>query len=282
MLLSRTRTRSRHPIQSAVLAAALTGAAVLAGTPAAKASVFDVFVGGGDAIFLAGRTDLAIPPASQPWGDNNPGTEDGMRRHSGPTPEEILESVPPSIAVSGGDVVKVLDPAIGGIEFFNGFGPPFFGPEGAGSLASSNITAFGGISGYRGSQGALTGVFLNDDVPSAANGAPPPTLDFLTIGRDFASLSPLLGQVFYIGDGQTAGGAFHEFVAPAGATRLFFGVPDAFSFNGVPGAYDDNDGGYRIRVGVNTTPTPPAVPLPAPALLLLAGLGGLVALRRRA
>lgn len=261
-----------------VLAAAL--AAALSAS-AASSAVFTVSVEGGDAIFLAGRTDLAIPAANLPWGDNDPATEDGMRRHGGATPEEVLESVPPFIPVAGGDVVKVLDPVDGGINFFNGPGPAFFGPEGAGSLASSAIASFGGISGYRGSQGALTGVFLTDAVPSLANGAPPSTLDFGVIGRDFAALSPGVGQVFYIGDGQTAGGVFHAFTAPAGATRLFLGVPDAFGFNGVPGAYDDNDGAYRIRVGVNETPTIGVVPLPASAALLIAGLAGLAALRRR-
>jgi hypothetical protein len=245
----------------------------------ASAAVFDVTVSGGDAIFLAGRTDLVIPPANLPWGDNNPATDDGMLRHGGATPEEVLESVPPSIAVSGGDVVKVLDPAQGGINFFNGFGPPFFGPEGNSNLSSSTITSFGGISGYKGTQGALTGVFLDDTIPSLANGAAPATLDFSVIGANFLSLSPGIGQVFFIGNGQTSGGVFQEFIAPVGATRLFFGIPDAFGFNGVPGAYDDNDGSYRIRVGVNQTPAP--IPLPAPFFLLAGALAGLVTLRRR-
>jgi hypothetical protein len=55
--------------------------------------------------------------------------------------------LPPFIAVIGGDVIRVADPAIGGVNFFNGFGPPFFGPSGNG-LSGSNLTALGGISGY--------------------------------------------------------------------------------------------------------------------------------------
>lgn len=73
----------------------------------AKAVTVDVTVDGSDAIFLAGRTDLVIPPASDPW----PG---GMIRHGGPTPEEIFETLPPSIPVSAGDVIRAADPAIGG------------------------------------------------------------------------------------------------------------------------------------------------------------------------
>ena len=89
----------------------------------ATAAVVDVTIDGSDAIFLAGRTDLVIPPASDPW----PG---GLIRHVSATPEEILETLPPTIAVNPGDVIRALDPAVGGISFFNGFGDPFFGPDG--------------------------------------------------------------------------------------------------------------------------------------------------------
>lgn len=252
----------------------------LGATAPVHAATFDVTVAGTDAIFLAGRTDLTILDPALPWGDANPATEDGMLRHSGPTPEEAKETLPPHISVSGGDVVRVLDPAEGGINFFNGFGSTggFFGPEGNSSLTSSSITGFGSISGYKGTQGALVGLFLDNAIPTGS--AAPATLDFSLIGKDFTSLSPLLGQVFFIGDGRTGGGIFHEFLAPAGATRLFFGVPDAFGFNGVPGAYDDNDGSYRIRVGINEIPTG-VVPLPAGLVLLVSGLGGLALMRRR-
>lgn len=245
----------------------------------AQAATFDVTVDATDAIFLAGRTDLAIPPANLSWGDNNPATEDGMRRHSGPTPEEALETLPPNISVTDGDVVRVLDPAIGGINFFNGYGPPFFGPAGNGGLTASNLSSFGSLSGYTGSQGALAGVFLSDAIPT---GAPPPaTLNAATEIDPFVEIAPLIGQIFYIGTGQTAGGDFRRYVAPTGATRLFFGIPDGFSFVGVPGAYDDNDGAYRIRVGINTIPTLPPVPLPAAGWLMLAGLAGLTVARRK-
>jgi hypothetical protein len=112
----------------------------------ASAATIELTIDGGDAIWLAGRTDLAIPPANQPW----PG---GLLRHGGPTPEEILETMPPGFAVSPGDVIRVLDPASGGISFFNGFGGTIYGPEGNGVPGSSSITAFGGISGYLGTQG---------------------------------------------------------------------------------------------------------------------------------
>lgn len=244
----------------------------------ASAATYDLTINGTDSIFLAGRTDISIPAANLPWGDNSAATEDGMRRHGGATPEESLETLPGFIPVAGGDVIKVLDPAVGGINFYNGFGPAFFGPEGA--SPSSSLTSFGAISGYMGKEGALAGVFLTDAIPT---GSPPPaTLDFnLPGGIDFETLSPEIGQVFFIGDGQNAASVMQSFIAPTGATRLFFGIPDGFGFNGVPGAYDDNDGAYGIRVGVNETPTLSTVPLPASAFLLLGGLAAIGAARRR-
>ena len=131
------------------------------------AAQYDVTIDGSDAIFLAGRTDLTIPAASAPW--TGPG--DYLIRHGGPTPEEIQETLPPSISVSAGNVIRVLDPAVGGVSFFNGFGAPLYGPGGNG-VSGSNLTALGGISGYIGPQGPLTGVFLNDLDPrkrSASN-----------------------------------------------------------------------------------------------------------------
>ena len=257
---------------SSGIAAFSTALATVALASSAQAAIFDVTVDGPDAIFLAGRTDLIIPAANLGWAG-------GMIRHGGNTPEEALESIPPFVPVTGGDIVRALDPAVGGINFFNGFGPPFFGPGGNG-LSGSNLNSFGGISGYIGPQGPLAGVFLSDAIPSAA---PPATLDFSPggLGTDFTSLSPVLGQIFYIGDGKTSLDTFQQFIAPAGATRLFLAIPDGFGFVGGPGAYDDNDGSYQIRIGVNQVPVVPGIPEPETYALMLAGLAALGVMQRR-
>ena len=150
------------------------------------------------------------------------------------------------------------------------------GPSGNG-LSGSNLGALGGISGYFGPQGPLTGVFLNDLVPSS--GPAPATLDFSPggLGIDFLTLTPAIGQVFYIGDGVAGGSIFQQFIAPAGATRLALGIPDGFGFVGAPGAYDDNDGSYRVRIGINEVPA-----IPAPSAILLGSIGaGLVGWMRK-
>ena len=228
----------------------------------APALIVDVTVDGSDAIFLAGRTDVTIPDAALPW--TGPGTH--LDRHFGPTPEEIKETLPPIISVAAGDVIRALDPAVGGVNFFNGFGPPFFGPSGD-TTGVSDLMSLDGISGYRGPLGALVGVFLDDSIPSS--GPAPSTLDFIGGGIDFTGLTPLLNQIFYIGDGINSGGDFQTFTAPTGATRLALGIPDGFAFVGPPGAYDDNDGSYRVRIGINEIP----VLTPEPGTLALMAFG---------
>lgn len=230
----------------------------------AHAAIFNLTIQGSDAIFLAGRTDITIPSASEPW--------DILGRHGGPTPEEIKETIPPFISVNPGDIIRVADAAIGGVSFFNGFGAPFFGPEG--NLGgSSNLQSLGGISGYKGTQGPLVGVFLDNSIPSSSPA--PATLDFTPGGSgpgiEFSSLSPELRQIFYIGDGVRNKGEFQEFTAPTGATRLFLGIPDGFGFVGTPGAYDDNDGSYQVNIGTNQIP----VDVPEPGTLAGLAMFGL-------
>jgi hypothetical protein len=228
-----------------ILKAALFAVATWAGNQILAQT--DYVVLGTDAIWLAGRTDIA-----------NPGTI--LARHGAPPPENLLETFPTAIAVGGGDsVIFTLNG--GGVSYFNGFGAPVYGVEG--NDPTSDLAALGAISGYQGPEGALVGVFLDANVPNA--GAAPGTIDFRVAGAtDFTSISPGLGQVFFIGDGRDSLNNLQQFIAPGGATRLFLGIPDGFGFLGAPGAYEDNDGNFRARVVI--TPVPEAsttVPLAA-------------------
>ncbi|MBM4253393.1 MAG: hypothetical protein FJ146_15600 [Deltaproteobacteria bacterium] len=91
---------------------------------------------------------------------------------------------------------------------------------------------------------ALLAVFLDDSDPS--NQAAPGPLSFATPqSRDYESLSPGLGQVFFIGTGLRSNGEFHRVVVPPRATRLYFAVMDTYQWN-------NNLGGVRVQMfGIN-------------------------------
>ena len=123
----------------------------------------------------------------------------------------------------------------------------YHGPDGRPNNGEE-VYAYGGVSGLILDQNTpLAGVFLTDAAPS---GSAPPTLDFSSqgLGMDFLTLAPAIGQVFFIGDGQTSGGVTQTFFAPSGATRLFLGIPDTVNGLGYPGGYGDNAGSFSVSV----------------------------------
>lgn len=97
-----------------------------------------------------------------------------------------------------------------------------------------------GISDMHGPFECLVGVFLDDAQPDSSP-APSP-LDFGTqASRDYLMLSPLLKQVFFIGDGVTSGGEVQQVLIPAGATRLYLGTWDSC-------CWDNNIGQFEVIV----------------------------------
>ena len=117
---------------------------------------------------------------------------------------------------------------------------------------------------------SLVGVFLDSSQPDSS--AQPGALDFSSIGLNFTSLSPGLKQVFFIGDGLTGtgSGSVQQFIAPAGATRLFLGTMDGYEWNNNFGAFS---------VAATCVPEPGAV---ATGAILFGGLGiGLFRARRK-
>jgi len=128
----------------------------------------------------------------------------------------------------------------------------------------------------------LVGVFLDNGLP----GALPAQIQY-TSASQFQQASyaaPLLGQVFFIGDGLTGtgSGAQQTFAVPTGATRLFLGFEDAFNFSGTPDFYGDNPG--SLSISGNITGAATGVPEPASfglAVIGLLGIGASAARKRK-
>ena len=162
--------------------------------------------------------------------------------------------------------------------------PGLLPPSAAGSPTTfyMDMASFDGVSGlklYESDPNArrvmfLAGVFTSNAVP--ANPAPA-ILDFSStgLGTGFASLSPLLNQTFYIGDGLTGTGtgAAQAFVVPDAATHLYLGIVDGSYFVGNPDYYDNNRGAFSVQ-GV-------MVPEPSTWAVAISGCVIAAACRRR-
>jgi hypothetical protein len=158
----------------------------------------------------------------------------------------------PNLALTGGEALMVSVP-VGAV---NDSISNTSTPDGNGSFTNHTATAQNGISDIVAPAGALIGVFLGPDQPDGT--APPSSLDFSSAGNvnggiDYATLSPELQQVFFIGDGRTSTGDIQQIVVPQGATRLYLGVMAS-------GATSTNFGSFAVAVQ-------PYDPASAPGLL---------------
>jgi hypothetical protein len=146
----------------------------------------------------------------------------------------------------------------------HGLTPPVLcGPDGdSADLIQTHWTGSeNGIANVNAPYDCLLGVFLGSDQPNLT--AAPAMLDFTTsASRNYLTLSPLLKQVFFIGDGLTDSAIQQSVIAPAGATRLYLGTMDIYEWS-------NNSGGFNVTV------------TPEPATLLLLGLGAAIVSRKR-
>jgi hypothetical protein len=183
--------------------------------------------------------------------------------NGGIAPAEFDFAANPGLSIVFSSVTGAVD-----CDGAGGFCAPF-GPDGnLGNPGTIPANGFlGGISYNATLADPLLGVFLGPGLPGSA----PADLDFRG-AENFTSLSPLVGQVFWIGDGLTGtgSGSPQVFNVPATATRLFLGIYDGPAF--------DNSGQYVANFALNGEPS--SVPEPASILLIPAGLAGLWMARR--
>jgi hypothetical protein len=191
--------------------------------------------------------------------------------------------LPLAIALSPGDTAFSLTnvtagPAVAGSPT-GGATCVFDGPasSGDGNTCVSSVTDIDAANGYAsfrldGRTMPVVGLFVG----AAKSSIAPLGQDssFAAVNAQTIAFTPLLQQVFFIGDGLSAGGASQSVLVPAGATMLYLGFADGFGFSGAPGYYGDNFGSVVADLVVV------GVPEPSAALLLAAGLG-LLAVRRR-
>jgi HYR domain len=147
-------------------------------------------------------------------------------------------TLPPGWRLPEGSARVVAFPSVTGMVSPIESSYPFNGPEGVGDAGSTDIETWRGISGILdGKNGMfLVGVFLADDAPMVPA---PPRLDF-TAKERFATLAPLIGQTFFIGDGNN-----RRYEVPATASRLYLGFADAYNgmfWHGQPGYFGNNRG----------------------------------------
>ncbi|MFM9958050.1 MAG: PEP-CTERM sorting domain-containing protein [Phycisphaerales bacterium] len=202
-------------------------------------------------------TFVTVPGTSNPWLAGMPdGSSAGDGQDFAPTNSPVLAPVP----VAGGDVFTFE--VTGSV--LNGDGPLVLTPDGDLFQFFSRIPGpENGIADMFGPINSFAAVFLDDSQP---DGSPTPDgLNFSDagLGINFSSLSPLLKQPFFIGDGQTNDTrVIQQFIAPAGATRLFLGTMDGFG-------WFNNIGEFRVRI------------VPTPGATAFAGLVALTLVRRR-
>lgn len=217
---------------------------------------------GSSGLAQAMSVNVTVPGTSDPWLAGMPVLSNASTTDYAPwqSPAQVLGF---NIGLGG---YLTFTGATGGVINYGGC-PGACMPIDGGSFYSHDAGAENGISDVRAPINALLGVFLDAGRPNSS--AAPSALNFSTIGLDFTMLSPVLKQVFFIGDGRTSGNVTQTFVIPTGATRLFLGTMDGYEWSNNSGA---------IRVNVNSVPLPAAAWAFGSGLLLLIRQGS----RRRA
>jgi hypothetical protein len=204
----------------------------------------------------AHAVDVSVPGTSDPWLAGMPNGSGASWYDYAPAQSPVLVGI---TIVPG---TSYFFSATGLVD--HGLTPPVLcGPDGdLADLIQTHWTgAENGISNTNVPYNCLLGVFLGPDQPNLSGA--PPTLDFTSsASRDYLTLSPLLKQTFFIGDGLTDSAIRQSVIAPPGATRLYLGTMDIYEWS-------NNTGSFNVNV------------TPEPATLLLLGLSAAIVSRKR-
>jgi len=192
-----------------------------------------------------------------------PGTANPYRADRANTPgtDPLDGTTPPSIAVAPGEVLRFT--ATG--QTRHGPTEPYTPSPDGGQLAAAAYGAVGSISSWNLPIDSLVGVFTGP-----AMGTPPSPSN---VGTSFSSLSPELGQVFFVGDGLTGthSGAQQLFEVPTGAAQLYLANLDGYEWG-------NNSGAFSVKVDPllrNAAPAPVAPQAPQNLVLVTHGWRGL-------
>jgi hypothetical protein len=212
-------------------------------------------------VTASARASSIVPGTSDPWLAGMPDGSTASFSDSAPaqSPVQALLSFSP------GDLLYFS--ASGSTDHCDFGACGLAGPEGDQFEAPTShlVGPENGIGDLVAPIDSLIGVFLGPAQPDSS-AAPGAVLDFSTLAsRDFASLSPLLKQPFFIGDGlRNDATTLQYFIVPAGATRLYLGTMDGYDWFNNVGSLDVT-----------------ASKVPEPTTIVLVGAGLVGALRRR-
>ena len=182
-----------------------------------------------------------VPATANPYFAGNAASSSLTYRISSydpPTPTDVTPENSPILVAPIGDCItegKQIYFSVSGSITFSRVHAPTDGNGSLSQIVHHQKGATLGKSDIIAPINSLIGVFLSDNDPA---GVPAPaTLDFSTQkARDYVSLSPAVGQVFFIGTGLTSTGEHHKVVVPQGATRLYFAVMDIYQWNNNSGS----------------------------------------------
>jgi hypothetical protein len=203
---------------------------------------------------------FTVPGTSNPYLAGLPNGSTAIAGDSAPAQSPVQVT---GVPITAGSILNFS--TTGSVSFIPS--PSGNSPDGSFNV---NRGAENGIAGYNAPANSLVGVFLDNSLPTAS--AAPAGLDFSTLSSTaYLSLSPLLKQVFFIGDGLTGNGSGSQqsIVVPVGATRLFLGSVDGSEWN-------NNSGQFTVDVNSIATTA-----VPEPFTIIGTLVGGTAAFRMR-